>query len=109
MIRLNRREFIQASTASLLLESVKVSASPGSPAMADDTAFVHTNAEGKSWTVGNALVEREIHFDPEQGLHTESWLHKVTGTDFMETPRKRRNRGAEFSVLGGRRCSGRNE
>ncbi|MGO8790776.1 MAG: alpha-galactosidase [Terriglobia bacterium] len=98
MIRLNRREFIQASTASLLLESVKVSASPGSPAMADDTAFVHTNAEGKSWTVGNALVEREVHFDPEQGLHTESWLHKVTGTDFMETPRKRRNRGGEFSL-----------
>ncbi|MGA2986245.1 MAG: alpha-galactosidase [Terriglobia bacterium] len=101
MIRLNRREFIQASTASLLLESVKVSASPGNPAGIADaaTAFVHTNTEGQSWTVGNALVEREVRFDPEQGLHTASWRHQVTGTDFMETPRKRRNRGAEFSVL----------
>ena len=105
MIRLNRREFMQASTASLLLESVKVSASPGSPAMADDTAFVHTNAEGKSWTVGNALVEREIHFDPEQGLHTASWLHKVTGTDFMETASKAEKPRWRVLGLGGRRFS----
>ncbi len=100
MIRLNRREFIQASTASLLLESVNISALPGSPADADDpaSAFVHTNAEGKIWTVGNALTEREIHFEPEHGLHTASWRHKVTGTDFMETARKRKDQGAEFSV-----------
>ena len=48
------------------------------------TAFVRTNAEGKSWTVGNTLVEREIHFDPKVGLYTESWLHKVTGKNFLK-------------------------
>jgi len=105
MIRFSRREFMQASTASLLLDKVKVSASLGSPAEAGETAtaFVRTNQEGKSWTIGNALVERKIRFDPGMGLYTESWLHKVTGKDFMkhlsedlpwgpETPS-----GAEFS------------
>ena len=86
MIRFNRREFMQASTASLLLDTVKVSASSGNQDHADQaaTAFVHTNAEGKSWTVGNTLVEREIRFDPKVGLYTESWLHKVTGKNFLK-------------------------
>jgi alpha-galactosidase len=101
MTRLNRREFMQVSTASFLLDSVKVSASQGSPAKINDTAtaFVRTNAEGKSWTVGNTLVEREIRFDPKLGLYTASWWHKVTGTDFMEAARKRGAQGDEFSVL----------
>jgi alpha-galactosidase len=60
---------------------------------------VRTNEEGKSWTVGNSLVEREIRFDPKRGLHTESWRHKVTGTDFMEEGRKRGGPGREFTVL----------
>jgi hypothetical protein len=38
MIRLNRREFIQASTASMLLKSVKLSAASGSPAKISETA-----------------------------------------------------------------------
>jgi alpha-galactosidase len=105
MARLNRREFIQASTASLLLDSVNVSASRGNPAKINDTAtaFVRTNAEGKSWTVGNTLVEREIRFDPAVGLHTESWRHKVTGKEFLkqlptELPWGPETRwGAEFS------------
>jgi len=86
MIKFNRREFIQASTASLLLDAVKTSASPRNGAKIDDTAtaFVRTNAEGKSWTIGNTLVEREIHFDPQVGLYTESWRHKVTGKDFLK-------------------------
>ena len=101
MIKLNRRKFMQASAASLLLDSVKVSASPGSMAKVNDTAtaFVRTNAEGKSWTIGSTLVERELRFDPKAGLYTESWLHKVTGTDFIEAGRKRGVRGHEFSVL----------
>ena len=101
MIKFNRRKFMQASTASLLLDSVKVSASPGSMAKVNDTAtaFVRTNAEGKSWTIGSTLVERELRFDPKAGLYTESWLHKVTGTDFIEAGRKRGVRGHEFSVL----------
>src|SRR5580700_9464922 len=77
---------MQASAASLLLEGVKVPASPGSPSATDATAeaFVRTNAEGKSWTVGNTLVEREIRFDPKAGLYTESWLHKLTGKNFLK-------------------------
>ena len=50
MIRLNRREFIQASTASLLLNSVKVSASPGNPAKVDETAKgVQVKGENYTW------------------------------------------------------------
>ena len=38
MIRWNRREFIQASTASMLLNSVKLSAAPGNRAKISETA-----------------------------------------------------------------------
>lgn len=102
MIRLNRREFINASTASLLLNSRGISTSPVRPTNTHGAtgAFVRTNAEGKSWTVGNTLVEREIRFDPMPGLYTASWRHKVTGTDFMEDARKRgQAQGDEFSVM----------
>lgn len=101
MIRLSRRQFMQASTASFVLDRVMVSASHGSPAEIDDaaTAFVRTNAGGQSWTVGNTLVERQINFDPKLGLHTANWRHKLTGTDFMEAARKRGAPGDEFAVL----------
>ena len=105
MIKFNRREFMRASTASVLLDSVKVSASPASAVNIDDTAtaFVRTNAEGKSWIVGNTLVEREIRFDSKVGLYTASWIHKATGKNFLQPldtdlpwgPETRR--GAEFS------------
>ena len=49
MTRLNRREFIQASTASLLLESVKVSASPGGPGKINETAK-SVRVEEKNYT-----------------------------------------------------------
>jgi hypothetical protein len=49
MTRLNRREFIQASTASLLLDSVKVSASPGGPGKINDTAK-SVRVEEKNYT-----------------------------------------------------------
>jgi hypothetical protein len=38
MTRMNRREFIQASAASLLLDCVKVPASPGGPGKINETA-----------------------------------------------------------------------
>ena len=47
MTRLNRREFIQASTASLLLDSVNVPASPGGPGKIDDRAV---RVEKKNYT-----------------------------------------------------------
>ncbi len=101
MSRLNRREFIQASTASLLLDGAWAFASQGNPAHSPSTsiAFVHTNAEGKSWTIGNSFVEREIRFDPALGLSTANWRHLATGTDFMEPARKRGVHGDEFSFL----------
>jgi hypothetical protein len=49
MTRLNRREFIQASTASWLLDSVKVSASSGGSGKIVDTAK-SVRAEKKSYT-----------------------------------------------------------
>jgi alpha-galactosidase len=86
MIKVNRREFMHASAASLLLDGVKAPAFPARPGIPDETAtaFARTNAEGKSWTVGNTLVEREIHYAPNVGVYTESWRHKVTGKDFLK-------------------------
>ena len=60
-------------------------------------ASVGANAEGKSWTVGNTLVKREIRFDPRLGLYTESWRHLVTGTDFMNVAQAKNHWGPEFS------------
>ena len=33
-----------------------------------DTVLVRTGADGKSWTIGNALVEREVRFESQRGL-----------------------------------------
>ena len=101
MINLNRREFMHASAASFLLNGVTGIAAHGSPAQSDETAkaFVHSSADGKGWTVGNKLVEREIRFDARLGLYTQSWRHKVTGTDFMGAPLRRGFKGEEFSFL----------
>lgn len=49
MIRLNRREFIQASTASLFLNGVRISASPGNPAKINETAK-GVQVKGKHYT-----------------------------------------------------------
>ena len=49
MTRLNRREFIQASTASLLLDSVKVPASPGGPGKINETTK-SVRVEEKNYT-----------------------------------------------------------
>lgn len=85
-MRFNRREFIQASTAPLVLELSRSSASPCGPAITNESAsaFVRSNSEGRSWTIGNTSVEREIHFDPQVGLYTKSWLYKVTGKNFLK-------------------------
>jgi len=50
MTRLNRREFIQASTASLLLDSVNVPASPGGPGKVNDrTESVRVEKKNYTW------------------------------------------------------------
>jgi alpha-galactosidase len=62
-----------------------------------DSVFVRTGSGGKSWTIGNALVEREVRFESQRGLQTVSWRHKLTGTDFMSPAGTRGNGGSEFS------------
>ena len=52
---------------------------------ASDEAYVRSSRDGRLWTIGNRLVERTITFD-SQGLATQSWKHKVTGTDLMTQP-----------------------
>ena len=99
MSKFNRREFIGASTASLLLGGIKDSASAGSSASLEKSApvFVRTNDKGKTWTIGNSLVEREVCFDPKVGLYTKSWRHKVSEKDFLIRSSEGARRGAEFS------------
>ena len=62
-----------------------------------DSVLVRTGADGRSWTIGNSLVERELHFDSERGLRTVSWRHKLTGTDFISAAGRNRYAGSEFS------------
>ena len=45
-----------------------------------DSVLVRPGADGKSWTLGNALVERDVRFESQHGLETVSWRHIVTGT-----------------------------
>lgn len=95
MVKLNRREFLQASATSLLLSSVSVSAAPLTAPLSG--AYIHSSSDGRSWTIGNALVQRVIRFDSQSGLYTESWRHQVTGTEFIADALKHRGRGGEFS------------
>lgn len=62
-----------------------------------EPAYVHRGPDGRSWTIGNAFLEREIRFDAKNGLYTASWRHKVTGTDFMKRAQSQKRWGAEFS------------
>jgi alpha-galactosidase len=64
-----------------------------------NSCYIRAGADGKTWTIGNGLVEREIRFDPKIGLYTASWKHKVTGTDFMQRAQAGKNRGREFSFV----------
>ncbi|HZZ58609.1 MAG TPA: alpha-galactosidase [Opitutaceae bacterium] len=59
--------------------------------------YVHSAADGKSWRIGNDLVEREVEFDSDHGLRTRAWRHKVTGTDFMAQASARAAQSDEFS------------
>ena len=64
-----------------------------------DSVYVRTGADGKDWTIGNAIAEREVRFDPRRGLYTASWRHLVTGTDLMNVAGAHRRGGSEFSFL----------
>ncbi len=49
----------------------------------NEPAYVRAAADGKSWSVGNGLVEREIRYNSSHGLYSERWIHKLTGTNFL--------------------------
>ncbi len=53
-----------------------------SAAMFEAPAYVHPNSD--TWAIGNGLVERVLKYSPDHGLHTESWIHKVTGKEFLQ-------------------------
>jgi alpha-galactosidase len=62
-----------------------------------ESTYIHRGPDGKSWTIGNGLIEREIRYEPRVGLYTSSWRHKPTGRDFMQRAQASQNWGAEFS------------
>ena len=76
----------------LILTGAAISAQDHSP-------YVRAAAAGKSWTIGNDLVEREIRFDAASGLGTTDWRNKVTGTDFMKPRGRQASLGREFSFV----------
>ncbi len=75
-------------------------ASQAGAAAAGDS-YVRAQTGRDAWAVGNALVERQIAFDPKSGLSTISWRHKVTGTDFTKGGAAPRRLGDEFSFQTG--------
>jgi alpha-galactosidase len=81
-------------TISMLLSVLLLTVSANAQS---DSVRVRPGADGKSWTIGNALVEREVRFESQRGLHTVSWRHVVTGTDFMRPAGPNRYEGSEFS------------
>jgi alpha-galactosidase len=73
-------------------------------------AYVRASPDGRTWTIGNGLVERVVRYDPAIGLHTASWVHKPTGTDFVKHAREGKRWGPEFSfVADGQRFAGAGE
>jgi alpha-galactosidase len=56
-----------------------------------------TSGETKSWLIGNGLVERTLKFSPARGLFTETFRHKVSGTDFLMKDKSENHPGAEFT------------
>jgi len=65
----------------------------------DRSAYVRATTDGRTWTIGNDLVEREVCFEAQHGLYTESWRSKVTGTDFMKVAGRTEARGREFAFV----------
>ncbi|HEV2425613.1 MAG TPA: glycoside hydrolase family 36 protein [Terriglobia bacterium] len=63
------------------------------------SSYVRTGADGRSWTIGNERVERQLRFDGTSGLYTASWRNKTTATDFMKDAAARRRWGREFAFI----------
>jgi alpha-galactosidase len=63
-----------------------------------DNVYIQSGADGKSWVIGNALVERKVSFSHERGLGTTSWLHKVTNTQFLKPPTQETPNSSSFAA-----------
>ena len=63
-----------------------------------EPAYVRTETSGEttSWSLGNGLLERSLKFSPAHGLYTETFRHKVSGTDFLMRSQPATHPGAEF-------------
>lgn len=96
---MNRRSFLLTGTAGLAtFESWFGSPVERFPLQANDDeneifrsalepAYIKNDPEQRwRWLIGNGLVERVVRFSDHQGLYTESWRHKLTGTDFLMRP-----------------------
>jgi alpha-galactosidase len=79
--------------------AVLLASPPG--AAAAGGSYVRAQTDRGPWAIGNALVERQVGFDPSHGLATLSWLHKVTGTEFGRRPSDARRPSDDFSFQAG--------
>jgi alpha-galactosidase len=76
--------------------------------LAGAPAYVHRVPGGERWAVGNDFVERTISFSAQQGLRTDAFVYKVTGTDVARYGRERGQVGREFRFdVNGRAMDGR--
>ncbi len=53
-------------------------------------------APKRAWTLGSRFMERELCFDPALGLYTARWVHRATGTDFVQQAREHKRWSSEF-------------
>lgn len=91
------RAFFLAFTFAMILTSAF--------AAGGDESYIRPGPDGKSWSIGNSLVERVVRFDETRGLRTASWRYKVTGKEFLDGGIEQS--GAEFSFsLDGKSLAG---
>jgi alpha-galactosidase len=116
---MNRRSFLARGTAALglvvpdkgfqYLEAPRerdhppeIGNEPATDSLSEDfttPAYIRTEASGetKSWSIGNGFLERTVEFSPARGLYTDTFRHKVSGTDFLMRDPSGNHTGAEFS------------
>ena len=49
------------------------------------------------WTLTNRFLERAIRFEPGEGLYTQAWVLRQTGTDYLEQARNAHRRRGEYA------------
>src|SRR5579875_2775 len=59
--------------------------------------YIRSGTDGRSWAIGNDLVERAIRYDDTAGLQTEKLTYKVTGRDYAAPGKGHPGTADEFS------------